>query len=155
MADPDSIVIFCRAFGAAERAALERFARRLRREVVRGLDFQCLIGGDRELRRLNRRFRGKDRPTDVLSFPAAAIPPGGLGRRRFLGDIAISAERAACQARRFGHSLADELRILMLHGLLHLAGMDHSRDQGRMARAEARWRKRFGLPAALTERLRT
>ena len=91
-------------------------------------EFQCLITGDEELRRLNRQFLGKDYPTDVLSFPA--------GDDDMLGEIAISAERAAEQAREFGHSVEDEIRILMLHGVLHLAGMDHERDRGAMARAE-------------------
>lgn len=155
MADPDSIVIFRRPPRPVQRRPLEQFALRLCREVARGRSFLCLITDDRELRRLNRRFLGKDWPTDVLSFPAparsAAAPlPGQPG----LGEIAISAQRAARQARRLRHSRDAELRILMLHGLLHLLGMDHSRDRGRMARAEARWRRKLGLPAGLTERVR-
>jgi probable rRNA maturation factor len=95
---------------------------------------------------LNGRFRGKDEATDVLSFPT-----GGRGR---LGDIAISLGRARLQAREFGHSTETEVRVLMLHGLLHLLGMDHEADAGRMARAEKRWRTRLGLPGGLIERVR-
>jgi probable rRNA maturation factor len=106
-----------------------------------------MIAGDRELLRLNREFLGKDYPTDVLSFPSGQ-PGGGLG------DMAISIERAAAQSSEFGHTVFDELRILMLHGLLHLTGMDHERDRGAMARAERRWRKEFSLPNGLIERAR-
>jgi probable rRNA maturation factor len=152
MSDPDSIVIFRRAPRNLQRAAVEAFAERLRREVARGAIFSCLLTTDAELRRLNRRFLGKDRPTDVLSFPAPPPLPGERRGPRFLGEIAISVERASRQARRFGHSLEQEIGILMLHGLLHLKGMDHTCDGGRMARAEIRWRRRLGLPASLTER---
>jgi probable rRNA maturation factor len=82
-----------------------------------------------------------------LSFPA----DGDAG----LGDMAISAARAAAQAREYGHSRLDEIRILMLHGLLHLKGMDHQTDGGAMARAESRWRRKLGLPAGLIARSRT
>ena len=121
------------------------FAAALRDAVARGRDFHCLITDDAELRRLNRRFRGADYATDVLSFPSG-------GRRGPLGDIAISAARAAAQAREFGHSRVDEIRILMLHGVLHLLGMDHESDGGRMARAEARWRRKLNLPTGLIAR---
>src|SRR5207248_659136 len=106
-----------------------------------------LVSNDRELRLLNRRYRGKDRATDVLSFPAAHSVQGGTA-----GDIAISAEHAARSARRFGHSVNQELKILILHGVLHLAGYDHESDSGRMARKEARLRRQFQLPLALTQR---
>ncbi|HXG35038.1 MAG TPA: rRNA maturation RNase YbeY [Bryobacteraceae bacterium] len=127
------------------RQALRAFARRLEETVAGGQRFTCLLATDRELRDLNRRFLGRDEPTDVLSFPQP-------GRTGWLGDIAISVDRAAEQARRFGHSPAEEIQILMLHGVLHLLGMDHESDRGRMARAERAWRKRLGLPQALTER---
>jgi probable rRNA maturation factor len=94
---------------------------------------------------MNRKFRRKDYATDVLSFPAN----GGDS----LGELAISIDRAAAQAAEFGHSTEDEIRILMLHGILHLIGMDHETDSGRMARAEAAWRKRLGLPTGLIERV--
>jgi len=98
----------------------------------------CLVTTDAELRRLNRQFRGKNYATDVLSFPP--------------DEMAISLDRAAAQAKELGHSLDAELRILMLHGLLHLRGMDHENDSGEMRRAEMRWRKRLGVPAGLIER---
>lgn len=107
------------------------------------------ITSDHVLRGLNRRFRGVDAPTDVLSFPAA---PELAARARLAGDLAISRAAAARQARQFGHSLEIELRILILHGLLHLAGHDHERDQGQMRRWEDRLRRRLGLPTALIAR---
>jgi probable rRNA maturation factor len=136
---------------------LASFARQLQREVVNGSAFDCLITGDAEMRRLNREFRGKDYPTDVLSFPGSAGPlvrgSSGWPASR-LGDLAISIMRARAQAREFGHSTEDELRVLMLHGVLHLAGMDHESDTGQMARAEKRWRRGLGLPDGLIERVR-
>jgi probable rRNA maturation factor len=130
------------------RAPLEAFAHRLREGVTGGRRFQCLITADDELQRLNRQFLGKNYPTDVLSFPSAE----GDGTPVGLGEIAISYQRAREQARTFGHSMTDEIRILMLHGVLHLMGMDHERDRGAMARTEAAWRNKLGLPASLIER---
>jgi probable rRNA maturation factor len=139
-------VIFRRVAADAPRRAVERFARRLQNEVAKGRGFDCLITGDTELRRLNLKFRGKDEATDVLSFPVA-LPAAHLG------DLAISLQRARAQASTFGHSTEDEIRILMLHGVLHLTGLDHETDAGRMARAEKRWRARLGLPKSLIERV--
>jgi probable rRNA maturation factor len=99
---------------------------------------------DRRVRALNRRFRGRDAATDVLSFPA-----GGGGH---LGDVVIAGGVARRQARTLGHALGTELRVLALHGLLHLLGYDHETDGGRMARVERRLRRRAGLPAGLIER---
>jgi probable rRNA maturation factor len=99
---------------------------------------------DRRVRALNKRYRGKDCATDVLSFPSK-----GDG---FLGDIVIARGVAKRQARAAGHAEATELRILALHGLLHLLGYDHERDRGEMQRVEARLRRRNGLPAGLIER---
>ena len=104
-----------------------------------------MLTDDAELHRLNHAFLHHDYPTDVLSFPSH----NGLGQ---LGEMAISIERAALQAREFGHPRIDEIRILMLHGLLHLGGMDHESDRGEMARAEAAWRSEFGLPETLIGR---
>jgi probable rRNA maturation factor len=145
---------------------LQRFASTLETEVAAGSPFDCLVTTDAELRRLNRVFRGHDAPTDVLSFPVGpgrrsmvgqVLPPAkaASGSDDFprLGDLAISLPRARAQARQFGHTLQDEIRILMLHGLLHLRGMDHETDRGRMARAERRWRARLGLPHGLIERV--
>jgi probable rRNA maturation factor len=96
------------------------------------------------MRALNRQFRGKDMATDVLSFPSES--------RGFLGDIVIAAGVAARQARDAGHSVQTELRVLSLHGLLHLLGYDHETDDGQMARVEARLRKKARLPEGLIER---
>jgi len=100
---------------------------------------------DPHMRRMNSVFRGVNRTTDVLSFPSGE--PGG-----WLGDIAIAIGRARDQARREGHALRTELRVLALHGLLHLLGYDHERDDGRMRRAEERLRRRAGLPAGVIAR---
>ncbi|MGO9232479.1 MAG: rRNA maturation RNase YbeY [Bryobacteraceae bacterium] len=149
MSSPEgSTVTFWRAQTEVRPAALLRFARRLQTEVAGGRAFDCLITGDAHMRRLNRDFRGKDSTTDVLSFPS---PAEAAAQRA--GDIAISLPRARAQARQFGHSTEREIRILLLHGLLHLLGQDHEGDGGRMARAEKRWRARLGLPAGLIERV--
>ncbi len=146
--EPHSTVLFERAPRGLSRRALRQLASRLENEVAGGGRFTCLITDDAELARLNRQFLGRDYPTDVLSFPSPS--PDG-----FLGEIAISAERAAEQAARYGHTLQEEVGILLLHGVLHLAGMDHERDRGRMARAERRYRRELGLPAGLIERVRS
>ena len=146
MPDSEPLVLFRRAPSGLRRGALEEFALGLRGRVTRGRGFLCLLSNDAELRRLNRQFLGKNCATDVLSFPA------GAGSSE-LGELAISGERAAAQAREFGHSVEDEIRILMLHGVLHLMGMDHEADRGAMSRAETTWRKRLGLPAGLIERV--
>jgi probable rRNA maturation factor len=124
---------------------------------------------DSTMRRLNKRFRRKDAVTDVLSFPTAASMPdrvtstAGVCRPTdrvllktvsSLGEVVIAQGVAARQARRLGHTLRDEYRILALHGLLHLLGYDHEVDDGQMARAEARMRKRTGLPTGLIARSR-
>lgn len=108
-----------------------------------------LLTGDAQLRELNRRFRKKDKATDVLSFPAA---PAGDARNRLAGDLAVSLETAIRQANEMSHTLEAELKILLLHGLLHLAGLDHETDTGAMRRKESRLRRRFGLPLTLIER---
>jgi len=114
------------------------------------------IVSDARVRALNRQYRKKDTATDVLSFPAFA--PSALRRGKppgdgeFLGDVVIASGVAARQAREAGHSLATELRVLALHGLLHLLGYDHERDDGRMARLERRLRRRGGLREGLIER---
>ena len=102
------------------------------------------IVSDARVRALNRRFRQKDKTTDVLSFPSE--------ERGYLGDVVISSGVAARQARAAGHSLATELRVLALHGLLHLLGYDHERDDGQMARLERRLRRMGGLREGLIER---
>jgi probable rRNA maturation factor len=111
---------------------------------------------DGTIRRLNAGFRGVDEATDVLSFPARSPgdprPPGRGRLPATLGDIAISLDTARRQARREGHGLDVELRVLALHGLLHLLGYDHETDGGDMRRVEERLRRRAGLPAGLIAR---
>jgi probable rRNA maturation factor len=106
-----------------------------------------LLTTDAYLRKLNRQFRGKDKATDVLSFPA-----GGIGAEKIAGDLAISVPTARKQAVEQGHSLSTEIKILILHGLLHLAGRDHESDAGQMARRERQLRAKLGLPQGLIER---
>jgi probable rRNA maturation factor len=147
---PEDPLLVRRPWRRLPRAEVRAFLEEVSGRLARGRTVVCLITDDRELRQLNRRFLGKDRATDVLSFPAAEDANGAGGAA--LGEIAISIERAERQAAGLGHSLADELRILVLHGVLHLAGFDHENDSGEMARAETRWRKRLGLPMGLIER---
>jgi probable rRNA maturation factor len=147
MIPPESLILFRRASSGLPRRELREFAQALRRDVAGSRDFTCLITDDRELRRLNREFLQKDYATDVLSFPSGNAEGA-------LGDIAISAGRAAAQALEFGHTIGQEIQILMLHGVLHLIGMDHESDSGEMSRAEERWRKQFNLPSGLIERVR-
>jgi probable rRNA maturation factor len=133
--------------GKLSARALTRFladaqdAVRLRGEV------SVLLTTNRKIRRLNREYRGKDKATDVLSFPASP-----LVQSQEKGDLAISVETARKQSAACGHSIGAEIKILILHGLLHLAGYDHETDNGRMARHELVLRARFGLPQGLIER---
>ena len=122
-------------------AQIQRFARRAQKLAEVQGEVDILIATNKRLRDLNRRFRHKNKPTDVLSFPR----PSG-------GDIAISAQIALENAQRYGHNLASELKILVLHGMLHLAGYDHESDNGCMARVESRLRSQLKLPASLIDR---
>ncbi len=137
MQPSDPLVIFRRTPVSIDRQDIEAFAQTLRLRLR--ADFTCLITSDSELQRLNAQFRGKDYPTDVLSFPGT-------------NDLAVSYQRARAQAREFGHQPADEIKILMLHGVLHLLGMDHETDSGQMARRESLWRGKLGLPNSLIQR---
>jgi probable rRNA maturation factor len=130
------------------RSGLARFLKEAQRAVGLRGGVDVLLAGDRRLRRLNREFRGKDKATDVLSFPAAAAFAG-----EHAGDLAVSLETAARQASEQGHSLRDEVRVLLLHGLLHLSGMDHEADRGEMAAREAELRKRLRLKSGLIARV--
>lgn len=134
---------------------LARWLTRVAPAAARG-EVGIALVGDARVRTLNRRYRRKDRATDVLSFPAAAESASRERRAasRDLGDIVIATGVARRQAKAAGHSLQAELRVLALHGLLHLLGYDHHdpRDNGRMARVEARLRRRGGLSAGLIER---
>jgi probable rRNA maturation factor len=139
------LILFEKAPRGLSRRPLTAFAEFVSVRVAGGRRFCCLLTGDDELRRLNREFRGKDEPTDVLSFPSAS-PAGDLG------DIAISVDRAQDQANSYGHELSSEVKILLLHGVVHLLGYDHETDRGKMRRLETRWRKELGLPTGLIER---
>lgn len=123
-------------------APLRAFAARLSRALrLRPEAVSIVLISDRHMAALNRRYRGRPCPTDVLSFRAGR-QPGGNGYR---GDVVISAETARRQARRYRHSLAEELELLLLHGVLHLLGYDHETDHGRMNRREHALRRRLGL----------
>ena len=111
-----------------------------------------MLTGDAAMRRLNREWRAVDRPTDVLSFPADDDGPRVRGQVRHLGDIVIATGVARRQAASAKHAYGTELKVLALHGLLHLLGFDHETDAGQMRRAEARLRRKGGLPSGLIER---
>jgi probable rRNA maturation factor len=129
------------------RPTLTRFLNRARAAIgLRGA-VDVLLTADRTLRQLNKSFRGIDKPTDVLSFPA----PTAFAKKH-AGDLAISLETAARQAKAFAHPTQDEVKILILHGLLHLAGEDHETDKGEMATREAALRRELRLPSTLIER---
>lgn len=115
-------------------------------------DLSIAIVSDRRMRALNRQFRGKDAVTDVLSFPSDPSTALRAGERGFLGDIVIASGLSAKQATTAGHAVQTEVRVLALHGLLHLLGYDHESDDGKMARAEMRLRKKAGLKEGLIER---
>lgn len=129
--------------GIRERS-LTLFAARARRAMKLRGEVNIRITSSAEMRELNRRFRKKNTPTDVLSFPSS-IP-------KLAGDIAISAELATANAAGLGHSTETELKVLILHGLLHLAGYDHETDDGKMQFLEAKLRRQFMLPVAVIER---
>jgi len=133
---------------------LEEFLKNLREEI--GLGPECVavrLIGDAEMARLNETYRKKKGPTDVLSFPVAAdsAKPGSLkqqvrkARRKFLGDIAISPKVAGRNAKALGRGAGEELKVLILHGVLHLLGYDHETDRGEMERIEMRLRRKLRL----------
>lgn len=127
--------------------SLARFAEKACKAVGLKSGVSVLLTSNREMRRLNRSFRGKDKPTDVISFPAMEAVSKELA-----GDLAISVDIAAANAKHFGHSTQEEVYVLILHGLLHLAGYDHEQDDGEMARKEQRLRVKLGLPSNLIAR---
>ena len=123
---------------------LSRFATRVQRELAIEGEVNIRVTSNREMQGLNRRFRKKNKPTDVLTFPSAG--------QDTKGDIAISLEIAAANAAELGHSLATEVKVLILHGMLHLAGYDHEIDDGEMQAREAELRKKFKLSVGLIDR---
>ena len=155
---------------AVRFASLRAFVRNLRRALRLGRrDFNVCFVDDRRMRELNAAFRGKDRPTDVLSFPwevggvkpaveghqgnlreaagrtgrAAAVPSAEF--EGFLGDVVISVDTARRNALEAGHATLNEIRWLILHGALHLLGYDHERDHGEMTRLELELRSRLAI----------
>lgn len=128
---------------------LARFLTAAQEAVKLRGEVSVLLTTDSAVRRLNRTYRGIDRATDVLSFSAADSP---AGEERVAGDLAISLPMARRQAAKHGHSALAEIEILILHGLLHLAGFDHHADNGEMYRRERILRARLGLPHGLIER---
>ena len=142
--------------------SLEKFLKRARRELRLPADsFSVCLVTNATMARWNRAYRGKNRPTDVLSFPTEATPskrknspsggrkrariPNGARPEKYLGDIAIAPRVAQRNAREFGRTFDEELRILALHGMLHLMGYDHETDSGRMERRERRLRRALKL----------
>src|SRR5262245_18851347 len=159
-------VVVSDAQGRKMERALSRWLSRVAPRRARGT-VSIAVVSDRRVRDLNQLYRGIDRPTDVLSFPAVNWPqntqtarsslnkgsaPSATSAAEFLGDIVIARGVARRQARQAGHSEATELRVLALHGLLHLLGYDHERDNGAMARLERRLRRLGGLREGLIER---
>jgi probable rRNA maturation factor len=143
----EDLVIFQKRVAGLTPLALDRFVARARRATRLKGQVNVLITSSAEMKSLNRRFLRKGEPTDVLSFPAE---PGEA--KSLSGEIAISAEIAAKNARTLGHSPAEEIKILVLHGMLHLRGYDHERDNGAMARRERQLRVALHLPSGLIER---
>jgi probable rRNA maturation factor len=132
---------------ALSKPSLTRFLNRARTTVGLEGEVDVLLTSDAELKSLNRAYRGKNKPTDVLSFPT---PPEIA--QQHAGDLAISIDTAARQAATYNHPVDTEIKILILHGLLHLSGEDHETDKGQMAAREAELRREFKLPNGLIER---
>jgi probable rRNA maturation factor len=142
------LVTFQKRVTGLTELALARFTARARCAAGLRGTVNVLVTANSEMKSLNRRFRGKDKATDVLSF---TTPPDSVGKE-LAGEIAISAEIAAQNAHILGHTAAQEVKILVLHGILHLRGYDHERDNGQMARREKQLRAQLRLPDGLIER---
>jgi len=142
----DPTIVLKRPVRGLSQRALAAFVMQSCRAARLEGSVTVLVTDSREMRSLNSRFRGKNQATDVLSFPPPALGNG------FAGDIAVSLDIAARNARQLGHPLGQEVQILVLHGILHLAGYDHEEDQGEMEEREVRLRRRFKLPTGLIER---
>lgn len=144
-----------RVLPSAERLptprSLSRFLAQAQNAVRLRDQVTVLLTSDETIRDLNRRFRGKNKTTDVLSFPATPLK-NAKPAERVAGDIAISVDTARRQGTARGHALGTEIKVLMLHGLLHLAGYDHESDRGQMRRRERQLRAQLGLPQGLIER---
>ena len=132
-----------------DRSALDAFVQRVQKRIGLQGQVNILLADDATLKQLNREFRGKNQSTDVLSFPAIQIAGAPQAQA---GDLAVSLDTAARQASEHRHSLQTEVKILLLHGLLHLAGFDHETDSGEMRERETELRTRFRLPCSLIMR---
>ncbi len=141
------VVIIDKSAEGVSQRSLQRFLGQARRAVKLAGKVNVVLTSKREMRALNRRFRRKDQATDVLSFPAIEAVAS-----QWSGDIAISTAIAARNSEKFGHSILHEIKVLMLHGVLHLAGYDHESDNGQMARKEERLRRQLGLADGLIRR---
>jgi probable rRNA maturation factor len=146
------MVMFSKPVPGLTQATLVRFLSRARKAVKLAGPVNVLVTGDAHMRELNHVFRKKNKPTDVLSFPPQPTKQKSGKPAPFAGDLAISADIAAANAKQLGHPLAAEIKILVLHGLLHLAGYDHETDDGAMQRKEAKLRRELRLPESLIER---
>jgi len=147
------VIILRKKLAGLNAATLERFVSRAGRALKLRGAVNVLVTSSREVRTLNRNFRKVDKPTDVLSFPAAVVP--GNHAHGVAGEIVVCADIARENAARLGHPVANEIKILVLHGLLHVAGYDHERDNGRMAALEKRLRLQLKLEPGLIERAQT
>jgi probable rRNA maturation factor len=140
------MIIVRKSVKGLNQSGLSRYLTATRKAVGLRGEVNVLLTNSAELRALNYRFRRKNLPTDVLSFPAMPTTD------ELAGDVAISVEIAKENSRQLGHTTADEVKILILHGVLHLAGYDHERDRGQMARREQALRQELGLPVGLIQR---
>ncbi|HEY3974770.1 MAG TPA: rRNA maturation RNase YbeY [Candidatus Sulfotelmatobacter sp.] len=147
------LVILQRKVAGLNGAALDRFVRRARKAAGLHGQVNVLVTSGAAVRALNRQFRDQNKATDVLSFASPFAPLERRKRPQLAGEIAISADMARENSAQLGHSVAEEVKILALHGILHLAGFDHERDNGQMARKESTLRRALGLPVALIERV--
>lgn len=138
------MILFERPIQGVRERALALFAAKARHAIGLAGEVSILVAGSARIQELNRRFRKKNKPTDVLSFPSEAV---GVA-----GDLALSADIAAENAALLGHSAETELKVLILHGILHLAGYDHENDAGEMRTRESELRRKFRLPGGLIER---
>jgi probable rRNA maturation factor len=147
------LVILEKQVAGLNQDALGRFVLRARRAVGLRGQVNVLVTSSAAVRALNLRFRRQNKATDVLSFPSTSPISESCKGAKLAGDVAISADIARQNAASLGHPAAQEIKILTLHGILHLAGFDHERDNGAMARKEAKLRRALRLPAALIERV--
>jgi probable rRNA maturation factor len=144
----EGVIVVRRQIRGVDKPALARFVSSVRRSVKLNGEVTVLVTNNAEMKELNDHFRNKNKATDVLSFIAAPHP----GMTGYAGDLAISAEMARENAKALGHTVLEEIKVLALHGILHLAGYDHETDSGEMSAREQRLRKKFRLPYSLIER---